>query len=735
MTGAAGAGLASGGLLHAFDQFFQPAGPLSAGGQTLITACGLCDSACGMRALVEDDVLRHIEGLPADLHGAGGLCAKGASAAAWHYDPDRLKYPMMRTNPRKGLDEDPGWVRISWQEALDAIALRFQSYVQQYGPDSLLFVTRGSPDLWMRFMNSIGILNRVDHNDECYLVSKVIQKYAAGGHSFAHDYENARYILLFGWDLVARGKIVHSRGLVAAKENGAKVVCFNPQYSSTARMSDEWHPIRPGSDLAVALAMIQIIVTENRYNKDFLDNYTNFGEYEQQIRQHFQEFTPEWAEQESDVPADVIRRIAREFASQLPSVAPVHKKTLCANYANATQLVHAIEILNTLAGNIDRPGGRYFPRTISIPGVDAVYPPPKYPAKTGRRVDGRNRLPLADEGNNGMFTTLADGMLNTFPGLIKGVFWQSYSLNSFPQPERVAEALKTAEFMAVMDVLPVDATYFADVLLPSTNFLEGSDLVSRTANARSPQVVVRQQVTRPLFERRSLGWVAIELGKRMAPDYFRKPDGAWISPSELLDEKTRRADLAGSFAEFRTIGVLTREQPFTPRIKFNTASGKCQVYVPEFAAKGYDPLPGWKPKRELPSAEFPYYLLTFIPSVHRRNSTQNNPILHEMFPSNSAMMNGALALKLGIQEGQTVRIRSRVGAIELPAHLTETLRPDCVMVAHGFGHVSRMLPLAGGKGARDSDLIPDLTIDEMIAAGNFAGAGCIMDAVVSIEPI
>jgi thiosulfate reductase/polysulfide reductase chain A len=106
-----------------------------------------------------------------------------------------------------------------------------------------------------------------------------------------------------------------------------------------------------------------------------------------------------------------------------------------------------------------------------------------------------------------------------------------------------------------------------------------------------------------------------------------------------------------------------------------------------------------------------------------------------MMPTNAAIISRTLAERLGIREGQMVRIRSRVGAIELPAHITETLRPDCVMVAHGFGHRSRLLSLAAGKGVRDGDVIPSRTVEEFVAAGNFGGAACIMDAVVNIEPL
>jgi thiosulfate reductase/polysulfide reductase chain A len=642
---------------------------------------------------------------------------------------------MRRTNPRKGLDEDPGWVRITWQEALDTIADRFRSYIDQFGPESLLFMTLPAPDLWARFMSAIGAVNRVNHIDECFGTDRVIQKYTTGGKTWCNDFENSGYILLFGWDLVAKSKVVYANGIVKAKERGAKLVHFSPQYTATSRMADEWHPIRPGSDIAVALAIINVILSENLYNRESVDNYTNFGQYENEIRSHFQPFTPEWAWGENDVPAEAIVRIAREFAARGPAIVPAHKKTLCANYSNASQLVHAISILNILAGTIDRKGGRYFARTLNIAGVDAVYPPPKYPAATGRRVDGRDKLPFVHETDSGMFSTLADGMLNKFPGMIKASFWNGYTVLGFPNPLRMMEALKTVEFTVVMDILPTDTTSFADIVLPSTTYLEVADAVARDYAAKYPQVVARQPVVPAMFETRSIGWVAIELGKRLAPDYFKTADGSWINPSTLLDEKVKRAGLGASFAEFKQVGLWTKEQPFAPRTTFAAPGGKCQIYVPEFPAKGVDPLPGWRPKREQLSADYPYYYLTYIPGVHKRNTTQNNAILHEMMPANSALLHPKLAAKLKINEGQKIRVSSRVGSIELPAHLTETLREDCVMVAHGFGHRSRLLSNANGKGVRDGDLVPDNSPEEMLALGNFGGSSCIMDVVVNIEPL
>jgi thiosulfate reductase/polysulfide reductase chain A len=306
---------------------------------------------------------------------------------------------------------------------------------------------------------------------------------------------------------------------------------------------------------------------------------------------------------------------------------------------------------------------------------------------------------------------------------------------SFPQPEKLAEALKTVDFMAVTDILPADATYFADVLLPNAMYLEGNDLVERDFAAKMPQVISRQALVAPQFEAKTTGWICVELGKRIAPDFFKKPDGNWINPGEVLDEKLRRAGLAESFGEFKKTGIATRQAEFVPTTKFAAPGGKCQIYVPQFAAKGYDGLPLWRPKRAQPSAEFPYYLVTYLPGMHKRNSTQNNRILNEIMPENSALINPVLAGERGVGEGQRIRIRSKDGAVELTAHLTETLRPDCVKIAHGFGHVSPLLRAASGRGARDNDLIGNQAPEDMLAAGNFAGSGAIMDAVVGIEPL
>jgi thiosulfate reductase/polysulfide reductase chain A len=350
-------------------------------------------------------------------------------------------------------------------------------------------------------------------------------------------------------------------------------------------------------------------------------------------------------------------------------------------------------------------------------------------------VDGKDKLPLVLEDGSGLFSTASDGILNKYPGMIKGCFINAYTALSFPNPPRMFDALASIPFTVVMELLPTDTVTFADIVLPSVSYLESNDIIARDYKARTPQVIARQALLAPMFETKSIGYVSLELGKRLAPDYWKDSAGNWINLNTLLDEKVKRAGLGKDFNEFKQAGLVTKDQPFVPRTTFTVpGTTKCQIYVPRFE-KGADPLPVWRPKRDLPSPDYPYYYLTFIPAVHKRNSTQNNTILNEMFSENSAILNPALAQKLSIKAGQQIRITSRVGSIELPAQLSETVRADAVMVPHGFGHRSKLLSVAGGKGVRDGDIIPDQSIDEMVAAVNYAGAACIMDAVVRIERV
>jgi thiosulfate reductase/polysulfide reductase chain A len=480
--------------------------------------------------------------------------------------------------------------------------------------------------------------------------------------------------------------------------------------------------------------MIHVILRENLYAKTFVEALTNFPEYETQIRAHFAPYTPEWAEALSDVPAATITRIAREFATMGPSVSPIHKKTPSANYANGTETSFAITLLNVLAGTIDRPGGRYFPRAHTIPGIDAIVPPPAYPTKSGVDIVGRSRHPFLRSVGNGMFSCLADGLRKN-PGKIQMGIILRYSTMAFQNPPEIEAELAKIPFTVCCDIFPNEVIELADVVLPQSLYLESSDLVTRELEAQYRMTVVRQPVVSPMFETRPLGSILLAWGLKAFPEYWRNPDGTPINMGYVLDEKTRRAGLGANFAEMKAKGFVKEPAPFVPRTTFPTASGKINFYVKAFADAGFEPLPFWKPKRDQPSSQYPFYLLTIIPPMHIRNTTTNNKITNEIKPTNEVFINVQTARGLGIAEGDTVKVRSRVGEIQVPARLTEAIRPDCVLVPHGFGHQSRLMTTAFGKGAKDAVLIPAQSMDDILARKDVGGSACVMDSVVSIAKV
>ncbi|HYN40290.1 MAG TPA: molybdopterin-dependent oxidoreductase [Thermoanaerobaculia bacterium] len=709
--------------------------PLADTTTQIISDCAWCGSACGMKATVSNGVLTFVEGLPEDLQGGGKMCAKGKAAPGYLYDPDRLKYPMKRTNPVKGIGKDPGWVRITWDEALDLATAKLKETIEKNGRDSVMILGLASPDVWARFQNCIGTSNRFDHWDECFLSNRVISVNVIGGFVWCHDFANAKYIMTFGWDLVGKAKVVWARAVTDAKKKGAKIVSFNPyKASGTSVVADEAISIRPGSDLAVVNAMIHVILRDNLYDKAFVDAYTNFPQYETEIRAHFAPYTPEWAEALSDVPAADIARIAREFATTRPAIAPIHKKTPSANYANGTETSFAITLLNVFAGTIDRPGGRYFPRTHTIPGIDAIVPPPAYPTKSGIDIVGRSKHPFLKAVGSGMFSCLADGMRKN-PGKIQMGIITRYSTMAFPNPPEVEAELVKIPFTVCCDIFPNEIIELADVVLPSALYLEVSDLVARDHHAPHKMTVVRQPVVPPQFETKPLGSILLAWGLKAFPEYWKNPDGTPINMGYVLDEKTKRAGLGANFAEMKAKGFVVEPAPFVPRTTFPTTSGKINVYVKAFADAGFEPLPTWKQKRDVPSSQYPFYLLTIIPPMQIRNTTTNNRIVNEIKGTNEVFINVQTARGLGISEGDMIKVRSRVGEIQVPARLTEAIRPDCVLVPHGFGHQSRLMTAAYGKGAKDAILVPGQSMDDILARKDVGGSACIMDAVVSLAKV
>ncbi len=725
LTGATGAAAILGGGLTAFAPAPAYAAPEEDG--ILYGVCGVCSMGCAYVAHLRNGRIVRLSGNPKDQVAQGKLCVRGYSGIRLLYDPDRLKYPLKRTNPEKGVGVDPGWVKITWDEALDLTASKLKGIRDAYGPQAIVLVAR--PQDWQKhFAKSIGTPNHIAHNNTCYSTHDVVWRamVTGTGKTWTVDYEHSKYILAFGWDGLGKSKNHWGRSVNAALANGAKLVVFDPRLSITAAKAHEWIPIKPGADLAVLLAMIRTIINEELYDKEFVANYTTGLE---QLKAAMQEYTPEWAASISEVPAETIVRIAREFAATKPAVVAHHKRDAGGpNYTNSWRTAQCFVILDALVGSIDRPGGHILDRKPKLPAFSEVFQFPAYPDTVkGPRIDGLDKFPVLKPLGKGAFSTLAEGILSQNPYPVKAMVVMKHNLLAFPNPARLVEAIKTLDFVAVSDVLPSEMAQLADVVLPDYTYFEGSGINAREYHAMYPQVALRDPLP-PVGDVRSFSNVVINVLKKMGLTEY-VPEG--MSGKALA---AAQMEALGTSAEAirGAGGMWGAEKPLQPKTEFGTPSKKIELYSTVLEQNGYEPLPRWVEPRAQVSDQYPYHLLIWRKPWERMSQSQNDPILAEFCPENCATMNPELAKKVGVGEGDYVWVESSAGKIKLRVHLTAGIRPDCVAVDHGFGHWSPGLSVAYGQGANDGDLIPNQTVAQQLEAGCPAMASFMEDVVVKV---
>ncbi len=729
----------------------------------VFTYCAVCSGGCSMKAYVKYGRVVHLEGNPYDLAAGnpynpkegGRLCVKGYNAIRTLYDPDRLKYPLKRTNPNKGIDEDPGFVRITWEEAIKEAAAKFNQSIKQFGPESMLLISR-SNDFLVRLGKAIGTPNFIAHQSTCFTTQQAAWAgmVMGSGRPWTYDLENSRYILCFGFDGLGKSKNQHVRNITKALSRGAKLVVLDPYKSITAAQAHRWLPIRPGYDLAFCLAMIYVILTEKLYNQEFVEKYTQGLE---QLQDHIlaQKYTPEWAADLINTPeitADTIREIAREFAdpANQPAHIPSHKRDAAGpNYSNSTKLAQAQITLNALVGTIDRRGGTILPRNPRFPSFDNMFPLKEglsFPTPNRKRIDNwedRGRFVGSIHGN---FATLPYGILNETPYAAKTALVRGYNPLSFPDHKLMIQAFAKLDFMLCFEIYPSEMAWLSDIVLPEPHWLEISGLGVRDYHSLYPMIAIRQPVVPQLYEEcKGFSGVIVDLAKEMGyGDYFldtSEGGSGYISGSKVQNKQMQ--SVGSSLNELRNspTGVWQPPDPedrkFKPQEIFGTPSGKIEFYSTLFAENGFDPLPKWQPRREDISDEYPFYMVISRPPMHKMTQTQNNVLALETYPENAAVINVSTGKRLGVRDGDEVYVESRGDGnvkrkIKLKAKLIEGIRPDTVMIYHGFGRYSNLLTQAFGRGANDGDLIPSMSFNEMKNLNDPGMGACMQDFAVKI---
>jgi anaerobic selenocysteine-containing dehydrogenase len=656
------------------------------------TFCQICRAECGMIAHVEGGEVVRVDGDPEDPWSRGKLCVKGRNAPQLLYAKDRLLFPQLRTKRSGPLR------RVSWEEAMDFIAGKMDTIKQRYGAEAMAFY-RGTTtkvvdqSVLDRLAKLYGTPNVTGTWSVC-----VGPKILAYNHTFGRppmpwcDLKNANYIILWGANPAAT-HLHRYHGITAdivdARRRGAKVAIIDPRRIPIADRADHYLQLRPGTDLALALAMIHHIIKNDLYDKDFVANHTSGFD---KLAEHISPYTPQWAEVITDIPASLIEEVAAGLALTKP--ASLDRRQGIQHCHSATQALRALAILVAITGNVDVEGGLMltpYRRLRSLPV------PKDLPARA--ETFWRDRFPLAKDASS----FLPEAILSETPYPIRGlVVTEGNPLSCFANTGKVRQALAKLDLLVVHELFSNDTTELADVVLPACTFLEKGEISVQSLRTDYP-VRTRLPVVEPQGEALpEWKWLSL-LGRKLGYGEFFPFD----SDQEAVEAVLSRVGWTGQEPPTPTTFGRVLEHGFS------TPSGKIELYSPSLEEKGFDPLPT-APVAWPEDDGYPYYLITGARVPHFYHSQHRNiPTLRKAHPEPLAEINRTLASKLGIGDGDEMRIETCVGSADFKAKVTEAIHPLTISIPHGW------------RGAHNANwLVDDLACDPLAATPPFREMRC-----------
>ena len=663
--------------------------------------CEMCFWRCQLIGKIRDGRLIKLEGNPKSIDNGVSICARGNAGVGLLYDPDRLKYPLKNVGKRG----EPKWQRISWEEALDTCGSKLKAVVDQYGAKGIAMFPHGSTATYPMsfFEKTVGT-----HN-----VSEASFFQCRGVRDTAYmatidtppnedvDMANTKVMFFIGCHLGENVHVSHLKRYLKGLENGAKLIVLDPRYSASAAKSHVWVQIRPGTDTAFLLAVMNYLIQNKKYDADFVEEH---GEGFEEMAAGIKEWTLDKAAKECDVPAEQIKEVAELLAANMPNVS-IHPGRHVTWYGNDFQRQRALACLTGLLGAF---------------GVKGAFVPPKGPkglGKVGWPDGGAHEGNLREMADVHHYTPpgtptelIRDAAITGKPYPIKGcVIWGQNPMQTIPAPAKTIKMLEQMDFVMCVDVMPTDITMYADILLPDCSYLERYDMIKTGtqwdfASEHQQYIAPRMPLVAPGFERKDSIYITNEIAKRMGHE-----DKIPVKTAEESIEKM----LAGAnltLAQIKAEGGLhiqPGKDPYGPMdeltVKFKND---------ELEENGYPAIPTYIPVERAPEGF--YRLLYGRSPLHTFNRTQNNAWLMAAESENPVWVNDKLAAKLGLKEGDTVALVNQDGVksrTTTKVKVTPGIRQDCVYMYHGFGSMNPELTVGHNKGIDDQSLITKIAID------------------------
>jgi len=734
---------------------------------THFRTCPLCEATCGLELTMDGDTVVRVRGDDDDVFSKGFICPKGTAVKQLHEDTDRLRVPMIR----KGTE----WRDVSWDEAFVTVERGLKPIIEQHGRDAVALYL-GNPTVHSLSASILSsVIVKAFGSKNFFSAASVDQmpKHVTCGLMFGSatlipvpDIDRTQYLLIVGanpW--VSNGSLATAPDwpgrLRAISARGGKVVVIDPRRTKTAEEADEHIPIKPGTDAFFLFAIARTIFEENLVSPGDVEPHLAGI---QEARALVEPFTPERVAPVTGIDAETIRRIAHELSAA--SSAAVYDRVGAHQQAFGTLTSWATDLIAAITGNLDGPGGKMFPYAAHL------RPDPPAPAGRGFRL-GRFRSRVKDypEAFGQLpVATLADEIETPGDGQVRAfVSIAGNPVLSTPNGTRLAKALESLDFMVAVDPFLNETTRFADVILPPPSILarhhydfsfyalsvrnianysppllpaEGPDeweILSRIALVASGQPVTTDPVVVPRMALSLLVNEAIASGVlagRNPDDIMRELDAR--GPIEqILDFRLRTGpygDLFGQKPDGLSLATLEQNPhgvdlgPLVPRLPnmLRTKSGKVELAPPEIAAD----VPRLR-------AALDERTSNGMVLIGRRQLRSNNSWMHNVPTltrgSNrcTLIVNPEDARALGLKDGSTARICSRVGEVEAPVEISDEMMPGVASLPHGWGHSApdaRMAVARANAGVSLNDLTDEQLLDPL--SGN-----AVLNAIpVTIEP-
>ncbi len=658
------------------------------------TVCQGCHSECGVLVHVNRGKVTKIKPDPNHPSSRGFICVKGIHYADFIYHPDRLKYPLRRVGRKGGRK----WERISWDKALDEIAARLSEVKEKYGVRSIGTFHGTAPRqslLSSRLLASaLGTPNVISTDLHICFAPSMVAEIATVGHTVMQevgpDYLSSKCILVCGGNpLVShppRGRDL----LEGVKKNKAKLIVIDPRCTPLAAKADMWLRIRPGTDAALVLGMLHTVISEEVYDKGFVEKYCHGFD---DLKKHIEAYPPAKAAEVTWLSATQIKEAARLFAQTKP--ATVHHRVAVEQNLSSTQVARALVILTAITGNLGVKGGNLFPSHIpGFVGTGQVLESLKLPLETTKERLGGNEYPLIS-GPKPLFlfvhaAVAAKAMLYEEPYPLKALFLAGGNpVVNMQNTRRTWEAFKSLDLLAVSDFFMTPTAELADYVLPGTTWLERDECCDiQYMNC----VAARQKAVEPFFECRDDVQMVIDLVKRIP--WANRKYIPWESVEEFNDFRVKGMGM--TFEEFKGKGYVTIDQQYKQYENkgFDTPSGKVEIYSTIFEQHGYDPLPTYTEPRESPEStpellkDYPYILITGARTIEYYHSSgrQIKP-LRKRLPDPEIEVHPEVGKRENIEEGDWVWVETpqvKGERIKMKVKFSDSLDPRVVHAHHGW---------------------------------------------------